>query len=184
MPNKSDKNSVYLILDNIRSLYNVGAIFRASEAVQVKKIFLVGPTGILIPKSPQDKRKPILNPKLAKTALGTEKQVSWKHYWSIKETIKGLPANTEIIALEQTAKSIIFTKVKYKLPVALIVGNELTGVSKDALKTAKAIVHIPMYGKHKSLNVSVATGIALYHIKLNSKLSRSRLRRERDSVKF
>ena len=162
------KNQLFLILENIRSLYNVGAIFRTAEAASVSKIFLVGPTGIIIPESPEDKRRPVLNPKLTKTALGTEKQICWQHFWSSKEVInkiiKRQNDQTTIFALEQTAKAKNYTKVKYKLPLVLIVGNEKTGIKKETLKLINQVIQIPMFSQHKSLNVATACGIAIFEI--------------------
>jgi tRNA G18 (ribose-2'-O)-methylase SpoU len=109
-----------------------------------------------------------LNPKLAKTSLGTEKSVPWKHFRTIDEAIDDLPKNTDIIALEQTKDSRnIFLNLKSLIlnpHVALIIGNEITGVSQKALEKAADVVHIPMFGKHNSLNVAVAATVALYQI--------------------
>ena len=157
-----DMNSkkIFLILENIRSLHNVGAIFRSAEACRVFCICLIGATGIIKPE--------VLNPKLSKTSLGTEKSVSWKHFWTIDEALRDLPKNTDIIALEQTKNSQnIFLDLKSLIlnpNIALIVGNEVSGVSKKALEKASGVVNIPMLGKHNSLNVSNATTVALYQI--------------------
>jgi len=151
---------IFLLLENIRSLHNVGAIFRSAEACQVFCIYLIGTTGIVTPE--------ILNPKLNKTSLGTEKIVAWRHFWTIDEALNDLPKNTDIIALEQTKNSQnIFLNLKSLIlnpNVALIVGNEVSGVSKKALEKAASVVNIPMLGKHKSLNVSSAATVALYQI--------------------
>jgi len=164
-PQNLKSNKIFLVLENLRSLYNVGAIFRTAEACQVSKILLVGSSGIIIPESPKDQRQPLLNPKLAKTALGTQNLVFWQHFWTTDEAIKSLPKNPSLIALEQTKKSQnIF---QFNFPgnnLALIVGNEVSGVSRASLQKSTAVVNIPMFGKHNSLNVATACGIALYQI--------------------
>jgi tRNA G18 (ribose-2'-O)-methylase SpoU len=151
---------IILILENIRSLHNVGAMFRSADACNVSCIYLVGPSGIITPQ--------VLNPKLAKTSLGTEKSVPWKHFWTIDEAIDDLPKNTDIIALEQANNSKnIFLNLKSLIlnpHVALIVGNEISGVSQKALEKAADVVSIPMLGKHNSLNVACSTSVALYQI--------------------
>jgi 23S rRNA (guanosine2251-2'-O)-methyltransferase len=166
----STNKSIFLILENIRSLYNIGAIFRTAEACGVAKIFLVGPTGIIIPTNFHDKRKAVLNPKLTKTALGTERQVSWQHFWTTQEAIKTLPVGTQVIALEQTKTAIQFNHYRYRLPLALIIGNEVKGVSQTTLTLCDAVVQIPMLGKHNSLNVSITAAVCLYQILVKFKI--------------
>jgi len=145
-----------LILDNIRSLYNVGAIFRIADAANINKIYLGRITAW---------KYNALNPKLRKTSLGAEKNISWEHYWyTFKIVDKLKKQGFQIVALEQTPKSISYRKFKPKFPLALIVGNEKRGVSPTLLKRADKIIELPMKGKKKSLNVAVATGIAVYEI--------------------
>jgi 23S rRNA (guanosine2251-2'-O)-methyltransferase len=147
------KKSFYLILDNIRSLYNVGAIFRTADAAGIDKIYLCGITGT--PTS--DKAK--------KTSLGAEESVEWEYAKQTWRVIKDLKKQGfQIAALELAKDSIDYTKFKPKFPVALIVGNEVKGISKNTLKRADVIIHLPMKGKKESLNVSVAAGIAVYEI--------------------
>ena len=144
----------YLICDNIRSRENVGAIFRTADALGISKIFLAGIT----PCPP--------HPKIEKTALGAEKYVPfecWKQGWRLAENLK--KQNIKIIALEQTPQSIPLNNFKISSSLALIIGNEVNGISKSLLKRADEIIYIPMFGKKKSLNVSVAFGIAGYGIK-------------------
>ena len=143
----------YLICDNIRSLENIGSIFRTADALSVDKIFLGGICG----------RPP--NNKISKTALGAEESVSWKHVWQIWRTIDKLKKQgVSIIALEQTKKSKPYTKFKPKFPLALILGNEVKGISPSLLKRADQVIHLPMLGIKESLNVSVAFGVAGYYI--------------------
>lgn len=152
---KSLKNKpraeVYLILDNIRSVYNVGAIFRTADATRVKKIFLCGITAYPPRKD------------LEKTALRTIEHVPWEYCEKCTDICKKLKKNgVKIVALEQTDKSIIYNEYKYEKPVSIVVGNEVDGVSNEVLKLCDASVEIPMYGIANSLNVATAVGIVLY----------------------
>jgi len=143
----------YVICDNIRSLENIGSIFRTADALKVDKMFLCGISG----KPP--------NQKISKTALGAEKTVSFEYYsqtWRLIEKLK--KENINIISLEQNKKSILYTKLKYKFPLALIIGNEVKGISKKVLEKSNKIIYLPMRGKKESLNVSVAFGVAGYEI--------------------
>jgi tRNA G18 (ribose-2'-O)-methylase SpoU len=151
MPTKWQE--IYLILHNIRSAYNVGSIFRTADAAGVKKVYICGYS-----PTPTDK-------KVAKTALEAEHFVPWEHHkqtWRLMEKLK--KDGLQIVALEQTKKSIDYRKSKNRFPLALVVGNEVRGLSKGILKYANKIIAIPMYGKKESLNVAVAAGIALYKI--------------------
>ncbi len=154
-----DKKEICLILDNIRSAENVGSIFRTADATGVSKIFLIGITPAPIDRFGR-KRKDI-----AKSALGAEETILWQYYKSAKEFLPDLKKKKfMIIALEQGEKATDYKKVKIKNRTALIVGNEVTGISKELLKTVDVIAEIPMKGKKESLNVSVATGVALYSL--------------------
>ncbi|KKS16325.1 MAG: tRNA/rRNA methyltransferase [Parcubacteria group bacterium GW2011_GWB1_41_6] len=163
---KSEKE-IFLILHNIRSLYNVGSIFRTAEAAGIKKIFLTGYTG-----KPVDRFGKI-RPEIQKTALGAERNVEWEHCRDIGKLIKKLKTGrevrpprggrTSIVALEQSSKAIDYKKFKPRFPLALILGNEVRGLSKRILEKCDAIIEIPMKGKKESLNVSVAAGIALFN---------------------
>jgi len=145
---------VYIVCENIRSLYNVGSIFRTADALGIKKIYLCGFTG-----TPE-------NPRLEKTALGAEKVVPWEHHrqaWRVVDRLKKL--GVQIIALEIVkGQSIDIKKFKPKFPLAIIIGHEVDGVSKTLLKKSDAIVHIPMKGIKTSLNVAVSHGIGAYEI--------------------
>ena len=143
----------YVICDNIRSLENIGSIFRTSDALGVSKIFLCGISG----KPPHHK--------ISKTALGAEETVPFEYYRQIGRLIDKLKKdNINIVVLEQDKKAISYNKFKPKFPMALIIGNEVKGVSKKILKKADKIIDLPMYGKKESLNVSVSFGIAGYEI--------------------
>lgn len=147
------KQPFYVICDNIRSLENIGSIFRTADALNVDKIFLCGICG----KPPHSK--------ISKTALGAENNVSWDHHWHVWRIIDKLKKQgVSIVVLEQTDNSIEHRKFKPKFPLALVVGNEVKGISSSVLKRADKIIHLPMKGKKESLNVSVAFGIAGYYL--------------------
>ena len=147
------KKEFYVICDNIRSLENIGSIFRTSDALGVSKIFLCGISG----KPP--------NHKISKTALGAEETVPFEHCRQAGRLIDKLKRDKiNIIALEQAEGAIDYRKLKPKFPLALIVGNEVKGVSKKILKKSNKIIFLPMSGQKESLNVSVAFGVAGYEI--------------------
>ena len=146
-------NIFYVVCDNIRSLENIGSIFRTSDALGVDKIFLCGISGY----------PP--NSKISKTALGAEKTISFEYHWQAWRVIEKLKKRKfQVVALEKTKGAFIYTRLNPKFPLALVVGNEKTGVSKSVLKKADKIIYLPMRGKKESLNVSVAFGVAGYEI--------------------
>jgi 23S rRNA (guanosine2251-2'-O)-methyltransferase len=152
-PNKQ----LYLIAHNIRSLHNVGSLFRTADSLGVSKIYLTGYTG-----SPPD-------PKIAKVALGAENFVPWEKVQSITRLIKRLRSQQpklRIVALENnlSRQTINLAKYKPRFPLALIIGEETKGLTKSILNLVDDIVEIPMRGRKESLNVSVAAGIAVYQI--------------------
>lgn len=149
-----------LIIHNVRSVQNVGAMFRTADAAGVDKIYLTGYT-----PAPLDRfgRK---RGDLAKSALGAEEFVPWESKKSISTLLTKLKKEKYlIIAIEQAKKSIDYKKVKLKEKNVFIVGPEVTGISKDILKNCDIIAEIPMQGKKESLNVSVALGVALFRIR-------------------
>lgn len=148
-----------LILENIRSVHNVGAIFRTADAAGVDKIVLVGITPAPIDRFGRARAD------LAKAALGAEKTMAWKQVTNVGEAVAELRADGfQIISLEQAEGSVDYKKVKVGEKVAIIVGNEVDGVSKEALAMSDVVAEIPMAGGKESLNVSVATGVALFRI--------------------
>ena len=150
---KLNKKSFYLIADNIRSLENIGSLFRTADALGVDKVFLAGICG-----------QP-LHPKISKTALGAEKNVAWEYHWQTWRIIARLKKDkVKIVSLEQTPNSVCYTRFKPKFPLALIIGNEIKGVSKSALNRSDSVIHLPMRGKKESLNVAVAFGAAGYFL--------------------
>ena len=153
------KKENILILHNIRSVENVGAMFRTADASGISKIFLTGYTPTPLDRFGRKRRD------LAKSALGAEESVLWEQ----KKNIFPLLAKFKkekyfIIGIEQDKKSVDYKKVKLQNKNVFIVGAEVTGIPKNILKKCDVIAEIPMRGKKESLNVSVALGIALFGI--------------------
>lgn len=148
-----------LIFENIRSAENVGAMFRTADAVGIDKIYLIG-----ISPSPIDRfgRK---RSDIAKSALGGEESVKWEYRKEILPLIEELKKEGfKIIALEQDEKSLNYKETPVGEKNVFIVGNEVSGVSKEVLGIVDHIVEIPMKGKKESLNVSVSLGVFLYGV--------------------
>ena len=151
------KRKFYLILPNIRSCHNVGAMFRTADAFGVDKIFLVGYT----PHPPK--------PQIDKVSLGAETWVTWEGRKDLKRLILSLKKQgVRIIGLEKTGSSEEIKKLSNRVisNIALVVGNEVDGIKPGILKLCDYVVHIPMMGKKESLNVSIAAGIAMYALNL------------------
>ena len=149
-----EQPEIALICQNIRSLHNVGSIFRTADAYGIGKVYLCGYTGAP-PRS-----------EISKVALGAESWVPWEKRhdtWRLIEELRD--RGFQIAALEQNKNSVSITSFKPKYPMALILGNEVKGVTKEILKRSDAVVHLPMYGKKESLNVSVAAGAALAYLR-------------------
>ena len=143
----------YLILDNIRSALNVGSAIRTAESAGVDEIFLCGIT-------------PGLNDqKVLKTSLGAEKSIQITQKDNTLDLINELKnKKIKIYSLELDENAINYNDLNYEFPMALIVGNEVSGISNEILDKSDKIIEIPMRGKKNSLNVAVATGIAVYKI--------------------
>ena len=153
------ENIKILILPDIRSAINVGAMFRTADAVGVDKIYLTGFT-----PRPTDKFGRIQKD-IKKSALGAEESVPWEYKESLEKLILKLKKEGfQIIAIEQNQKSVDYRKVKTKEKVAIILGGEVLGLSHKILNRCDVIAEIPMHGKKESLNVSVACGVALFRI--------------------
>ncbi len=149
---------LYLVLHNVRSAENVGSMFRSADAFGVSKIYLTGYT-----PAPTDRFNRAVS-KIAKTALGAELSVPWEKK-EITELITELKeTSVRVVALEQDTRAVQLTSYSTPADVALIVGNEVTGIEPEVLALADDVVEIPMVGKKESLNVAVATGIALYNL--------------------
>lgn len=155
---KADYN-FYLILHNLRSAHNVGAIFRTADAAGVSKIIISGYT-----PAPIDKYNRV-NKEIKKTALGAENYLNWKKINNLSNYLKKLKNKKfSILALEQSPQSIDYRLAKIKTQTALIVGNEKIGLDRRLLNHCDLIVEIPMKGKKESLNVATAVGIALFSL--------------------
>lgn len=157
------ENEFYLILNDIRSAYNVGAIFRTADGSGVAKIYLCGYT----PSPAEDTKikKTQADKMIEKTALGAEKTVPWEKWEDIADLVDELKRKGILIAaLEKTENATELKKFEKKFPLALILGNEVEGVSGGLLASCDEIISIPMRGSKESLNVSVAAGIAMYEI--------------------
>lgn len=143
-----------IVLNNIRSLHNVGSIFRTADGAGVEKIWICGITGIP-PHS-----------KIEKASLGAEKTVPWEYREHVVECVQDLKQNGyQIVLLEQLKESVSFDQFKPKKPTCLVLGNEVEGVDEALLPLADAAIEIPMAGIKNSLNVTVACGIALYELR-------------------
>src|SRR5690606_20876336 len=153
------RNPIYVLCDNIRSIFNVGSIFRTSDGAFIEKVILTGYT-------PYPPRKEI-----DKVALGATESVPWEYYKDPLEAVKDLKQKgVKIAVLEITEPQNYYWHVsKEDYPICLIIGNEIAGVSKELIDEADISLEIPMMGMKQSLNVSVAYGIAVYELmrKLN-----------------
>jgi len=154
---------LFLVLHNIRSAYNVGAILRTADGAGVKKVYLSGYT--CCPKNNEKIQESKAEKMIAKTALGAEKSVSWEKVEDLSKLMdKFRKEKITIVSLEKTQGAIDLKKFKPQFPSVLLVGNEVEGVPEEILKISDKVISIPMRGKKESLNVSVATGIAVYEI--------------------
>lgn len=149
------KMPVYVVLNSIRSSYNVGSIFRTSDGAMIEKLYLCGYT-------PHPPKKEVL-----KTALGSQESVTWEYVKDPKEVIIDLKnKGIKICALELTDSSIPYYNVtKNDFPLCLLIGNEISGVSQDLLDLCDFSIEIPQYGIKQSLNVAVAYGIAIFDLR-------------------
>jgi len=153
------EKKIFAILHNIRSCYNVGAIFRSADCVRIEKIYLTGYTPT-----------PITNPeKIKKTALGAEGFIKWEKEKDLGKLMNKLKKEkVKVVALETMESATPFFKFKPKFPLAILVGNEKRGLDKRILKKSDFVVKIPMFGKKESLNVAVAFSIFAYFVKIKS----------------
>ncbi len=148
-----------LILNDIRSVENVGAMFRTADAGGIEKIYLVGTTPAPIDRFGRKRND------LAKSALGAEEFMVWEQVediFSLLEKLKN--ENFKIIAIEQYEKSVDYKEVKIGEKNAFLMGTEVSGIPKEVLEKCDVIAEIPMLGKKESLNVSVSLGVALFRM--------------------
>ena len=145
---------IYLIAQNIRSLFNVGALFRCADVFGVSRVYLCGYTGY------PPRRE------ITKTALGAETWIPWECRTQTHQLVKQLRRQgVRIVVLETGSRGTPLPALKPTFPLALVVGNEVTGVSPAVLQLADTVEEIPMLGQKESLNVAVAAGIALYQLR-------------------
>lgn len=155
-----DKNHISVVLADIRSAQNVGAIFRTADAAAATEVLLSGYTPGPIDRFGRPRTD------IKKASLGAEEWVPWCAFATHRECVEDLrERKIAIVAVEQTDKAISYTEFKPQGPIALVFGNEVEGVPEVFLSAADATIMIPMSGKKESLNVSVAAGIALFHLR-------------------
>ncbi|HBH05896.1 MAG TPA: RNA methyltransferase [Flavobacteriales bacterium] len=151
----SKKVSIVLVLDNIRSLHNVGSIFRNADAFRIQSIVLCGITA-----TPP-------NREIQKTALGSTDSVEWRYLESTVLAVEELKSKGyRVFALEQTDNSSLLEEVRFKSTdkIAIVVGNEVYGVQQEVINTADGVLEIAQFGTKHSLNVSVSCGIVLWQL--------------------
>lgn len=149
------KNPVYIIVDNVLDTYNTGSIFRLADAVAATKVLLCGVT-----ETPP-------NTRIKKASINTTEWVNWEYYEHTTDAIAALRKEVpdiQIVAVEQSPKSVPFDKASYTFPIALIVSNETSGATEEVLDAADLIVEMPMWGVNKSLNVMVSLAIVLFQV--------------------
>ena len=145
---------IFGLLDNIRSLYNVGSMFRTSDGALISKLYLCGYT-------PHPPRKEI-----DKTALGSTRTVPWEYHTDPLVAVRSVKSRgINVCVLEHTTKSIPYHNIRREdFPLCLVIGNEITGVSSKVVDAADIAIEIPMYGTKQSLNAAVAYAIALFEL--------------------
>lgn len=154
-----EKSSKILILSDIRSAINVGAIFRTADALGIDMVYLVGVT-----PRPTDNFGRIQKD-IKKSALGAEDFVKWDYKENLLSLLNKLKKQGYfVVAIEQSKNSIDYRKIKIKEKTAFILGEEVNGIKENILNKCDAIAEIPMHGKKESLNVSVACGVALFRM--------------------
>ena len=148
------EHRIYVVVENVRSLFNVGAIFRSADGAGASGVILTGFTG-----SPPRRE-------ISRVALGAEETVPWTVFPTTAEAVLSLRRhNISVVALESTDDSIPYLEAPVTFPVAIVVGHEVEGVMPATLEACDYAIHLPMLGKKISLNVSVAAGIALYGLR-------------------
>ena len=157
---KQDKVPLVIVLDNIRSLNNIGSVFRTGDAFAIKAIYLCGITG-----TPPHKE-------IHKTALGSTESVEWKYFENTSDALDSLRTDGFLIyAIEQASGSIMLNEYSPDLErsTALVFGNEVNGVDEKLFDKVNGVIEIPQYGTKHSLNVAVSVGILVWHYILTIK---------------
>jgi 23S rRNA (guanosine2251-2'-O)-methyltransferase len=155
-----EKSPLMVVLDNIRSLNNIGSVFRTSDAFRIEKIYLCGITA-----TPPHKD-------IQKTALGSTESVDWDYAANTLELVQKLQADgVQVLSIEQAENATMLNEFapKTNQTYALVFGNEVKGVSQDVVNLSDAVIEIPQYGTKHSLNISVSCGVVLWDLfsKLN-----------------
>lgn len=151
----SKKIPIIVVLENIRSAYNVGSVFRTGDAFLIEAIYIIGYSA----KPPHKEIK--------KTALGAEETVAWKYFKACAEAVQDLKADGfKVFAIEQTEGSIPLQAVQYKKEekLAVIFGNEVTGVEQSTIHLCDGCIEIPQLGMKHSLNIATAAGVVLWEL--------------------
>ena len=152
---RSDKTPVIAVLENIRSAYNVGSVFRTADAFLLEAVYITGYTC-----TPPHKE-------IKKTALGAEDTVAWKHFSNAAEAIASLKADGyKVYAVEQAVNSLYLQQTNFSSEekIAVIFGNEVTGIEQDTIKQCDGCIEIPQLGMKHSLNIATAAGVVLWEI--------------------
>jgi tRNA G18 (ribose-2'-O)-methylase SpoU len=152
---KSEKLPVVVVLDNVRSMNNIGSVFRTCDAFRIDAVFLCGITA----KPPHKD--------IEKTALGATESVNWHYFESTKSAVEKLIAdNYNVYAIEQVENSIFLTEIEKKKEekIALVFGNEVMGVEQKIVNNCHGCIEIPQFGTKHSLNIAVSAGIVLWHV--------------------
>ncbi len=150
-----EKTSIIIVLDNIRSLNNIGAVFRTSDAFLIEKIYLCGITA-----TPPHKD-------IHKTALGSTDTVAWEHVENTLDLVEKLKAeNIKVCAIEQAEKATMLNdfKIEADTKYALVFGNEVKGVAQNVVDTSDMVIEIPQFGTKHSLNISVSCGVVVWDV--------------------
>ena len=152
---KAEKTALIIVLDDIRSLHNIGSVFRTADAFLIEKIILCGITAI-----PPNKE-------INKTALGATETVTWEYAASVVDAIEALKANSvDVYAIEQVENSIFLNdfNIEKNKKYGLVFGNEVFGVSQEAVKSCNGTIEVPQLGTKHSLNISVTAGIVVWDL--------------------
>ena len=153
------RREIAVLLHNVRSMHNVGSIFRTADAAGVSRVYLTGYT-----PAPTD-RFGRAQKDIAKTALGAEQYIPWEHQKSPSQLLSKLKKDGwSIVGIEQDARARDYRLFKPKKDVLFVFGNEVLGISKELRKKCDELIEIPMHGKKESLNVSVTAGIILFSV--------------------
>ena len=152
---EAQKTPIIVVLDNIRSLNNIGSVFRSSDAFLVEKVYLCGITA-----TPPHKD-------IQKTALGATETVAWEHVEDTNVLIEKLQAdNVKVLAIEQAEDAVFLNDFKPEATTkyAIVLGNEVKGVKQSVVSASDTVIEIPQYGTKHSLNISVTTGVVLWDL--------------------